>query len=359
MSAFTEFVCVAIALYLWESTLWLPLRGIALRRCWFEAKWKVLDPRSLIATRELGLIAMLPFPPDSGLAPCQAPPLLVTPEGSFLMETSDGRITHLNSLTWNDLIYEEPRLKADLEKTRMTSLRSVELLRRAKNRGVTPEVAVRQAWRLALSPARAGREWRRWKLVSGPLRCYGPTLALGVFVGLPLVYLKVGTFQALLFGAWLWCLMVLTAVHLWWLGKRVYPDAKSALRMDALLALLIPFHAMRATEIAAVHAMGTTHPVGLILSSQDLNNPWLGRFVRRILHPMPGLTEEVGFSSALKAPLSQALSRYGKTPEDFNVAPDPQNDSQAARYCPRCHGLFLADVATCQDCRGLKLLDLA
>ena len=355
MSAFTEFVWVAIALFLWESTLWLPLRGVALRRRWLDHKWRILSPGSLIATRELGMVAMLPLPPDAGLAPCQAPPLLVTDEGMFLMESGAGELHHIQQLTWNDLKDQEHHLVVGELKTRISSPRCIEVLRRAKQRGAPPEEAVRLAWRLALSPTRAGREWRRWKLVSGPLRWYGPVLTLGGFIGLPLAYLYLGTLPTMILALWLWFIMGWTAAHLWWLGKRVYPGARSVLRMDAVLSLLIPFHAMRALEIASAHAMGSTHPVGLILSSGDLENPWLGRFVRRILHPLPGVAEDVAFSAALHLPLTRALLGCGRSMSDFDVMPDHSNDPAAACYCPRCHGLYLGHVTTCPDCIGVKL----
>lgn len=355
MPVFTEFVLVAIALFLWESTLWLPLRGVALRRRWLDPKWRILRPGNLVATRELGMIPMLPLPPDAGLAPCQAPPLVVADDGTFLMETSAGELQRVQLLIWDDLKNQEHHLVVDGLKTRISSPRCIDMLRRAKLRGATPEAAVRQAWRLALSPARAGREWRRWKLVSRPLRWYGPILTLGGFVGLPLAYLKLGTLPTLMLALWLWFTMGWTAAHLWWLGKRVYPGARSALRMDAVLSLLVPFHAMRAMEIASVHAMGTTHPVGLILSSGDLENPWLGRFVRRILYPLPGAEEDIAFSTALHMPLTRALLGCGRNLSDFDVSPDHSNDPAAACYCPRCHGRYLARVTTCPDCDGVVL----
>jgi len=87
---------------------------------------------------------------------------------------------------------------------------------------------------------------------------------LGFFAGLPLVYIYKGGVPTLIFRLWLWSLMAWTAGHLWWLGGKVYPGARSDLRMDALLAMLVPFHAIRATEIAAGHAMGTTHPARVL-----------------------------------------------------------------------------------------------
>ena len=348
MPAFAEFLLVAAALYLLESTLWLPLRGVVLRRRWSGGKWKILDPTAFFATRELGLIPMLPLPPDAGLAPCQAPPLLVNGDGEYVWPS--GKPFKL--LMWNDLREDTHHLIVAGRKIRISTSRCVGALRREKNRGATLEDAVRKVWCLAMSPRRAGREWARWKFVSSPLRWSGALLMLGFFVGLPLAYVYGGGLPTVLFAVLLWCLMAWAAAHLWWLGKRVYPDAQAALRMDALLALLVPFHAMRALEIAAVHAMGTTHPVGLLLSSGDLENPWLGQFVRGVLHPREG---ERGVSSALRPFLVRALSGSGKKLEDFDFEPDHSDDAQAASYCPRCHGLYLAQVATCPDCKGLGL----
>lgn len=359
MSAFTEFVLIAIALYLWESTLWLPLRGIVLRRKWAGKGWKVLDPRGLMAGKELGLIPLLPFPTDGGIAPCQGPPLLATREGSFLLESATGNLVSLNSLEWNELAEKDHYLIANGTRTRITSPRCIGLLRRAKNRGADVETAVRQAWRLALSPVRAEREWRRWRKVSSSLRVYGPVLALGVFGGLPLTYIYFGILPLVMLVAWLWLLMVCISAHLWWLGKRAYPEARSALRMDALLSLLVPFHAMRAHEIASVHAMATTHPVGLMLATGDLENPWLSGFVRRILHPLPGSSEECRFSAALKPLLSDALSGKGKRLEDYDIEPDRSEDPETTRYCPRCHERYLAHVEVCPDCSGIKLVSFA
>jgi hypothetical protein len=354
MPVFVEFALVAIALYLWESTLWLPRRRVALRKRWLGNRWKALDPMDLIATREIGLVPMLPFPPDFGLAPCQSPPLFAD-ENGLCLETADGRIEGLDGIDWEHLKEESHHLVIGNRQVRITSKRCVEVLRRAKKRGATPEAAVRQAMRLAMSPARAGREWNRWRLVSNPLRVFGPILAMGFFVGLPISYVRFGTLPTLALALWLWCVMAWIGCYLWWLGKRVYPEAKSAFRADALLALVVPFHAMRALEIASVHALATTHPVGLILSSGDFENPWLARFIRRVLFPIPGTSGDTMLAAALRPPLVRALARCGKKISDFDTVPDHSSDPEAANYCPRCHGMFLAKVDSCADCQGMKL----
>lgn len=355
MSAFAEFCLIAVAVYLWESTLWLPLRSVTLRRRWFSKRWQAVLPDQWLALKETGLVPLLPLLPDGGLAPCQAPPLLADETGALLLATSTGRFVALPGVGWAEVREHHRHLIVGGVSTRLSSGRCVAGLRRAKQRGATPAAAVRQAWRLALSPARAGREWRRWRLVSGSLGWLPLLLTYGFFLGLPAVYLLRGSLQTVLFALWLWCLMAMIAGQLWWLGRRVYPDVRGALRMDALLALLVPFHAMRAREIAAVHALGTTHPAALLLATGDLENPWLAGFIRGLCHPRPGVTGDATVAAALLPPITRALTRCDRTVADFDLPPDHSRDPAAVSYCPRCHGMFLAQVTACPDCRGLTL----
>lgn len=359
MPVFVEFLIVAFVIYLWESALWLPLRCVALRKRRFSKKWRTLDPQAIFSTRELGLVPSLPLPPDVGLAPCQSPPLMAAGVNEWVIERADGSHLFQRNLDWPDIKEDSHHLLISEMRVRISTHRCIGVLRRSKKRGSSLADAVRDSWRLALSPSRAGREWRRWKRVAGPLRRYGILLTLGFFVGLPAIYAFKGGFAVLLFGLWLWCLMIGTAAHLWWLGKRVYPEAKSALRMDALLALLVPFHAMRAYENAAVHAMGTTHPAALLIWAGDLENPWLAGFIRRVLHPAPESSGEASYSQTLRPLLEKALIQKGKRIEDFDGEPDRSGDDQAERYCPRCHGLYLKRMSHCADCRGLALRQFA
>ena len=355
MSSFTEFILIAVVLFLWESALWLPLRSVALRRRMYGKSWKVLHPGGLFATRFAGVIPMLPLPPDAGLAPCQGPPLLADEHGGILMESDNGLIYQLGDVPWTGFVDDTSHLVVAGTKIRISSPRCIDVLRRARHQGLTPQAATTRAWRMALSPGNAGREWRRWKLVSAPVKWQGLILALGFFIWLPAAYLFWGGPSAACVAVGLWLIMGLTSAHLWWLGRRVYPGARGALRMDALLALLVPFHAMRALEIASVHAMGATHPVGLILSSGDTGNPWLGTFVRKILHPLPDSPENAAFSTALLPLVSRALASHGKNPQDYDVPPDRSRETAAAAYCPRCHALYQEGSDTCPDCRGMEL----
>jgi hypothetical protein len=183
-----------------------------------------------------------------------------------------------------------------------------------------------------------------------------PTLTCGFFVGLPALYLNTGSFRTLCFAGWLWTVMLLIAAQLWWLGRRVYPGARAALQMDALLAAIVPFHAMRARELAAVHAMGSTHPAALILADSDIRNPWLATWIRSLAFPRPGQAADVLASKAITAPLDRALARDFLAIADFSYPPEIGDDPSAAAYCPRCHSRYLPGVVTCADCGGLSVL---
>lgn len=358
MSAFQEFVWVAIALFLWESILWVPLRGVVLRKRWSGRSWRVLDPRAVFATRELGL-APMSVPPDANLAPCQAPPLIALPDGQgFLIETSDGRLLPLKDLNWDDLKEDQHHFIAGPIKTRITSHRWIAMLRRARKRGMDLDRAVISAWKHALSPVRSEREWRRWKMVSRPLALYGSLLAVGFLAGLPTIYSYRGGMAAIQFALGLWILMFAISAQLWWLSKRVYPEVAAALRMDALLSLLVPFHAMRAMEIASVHAMGCTHPAAMLIAAGDLKNPWLASFVRRLLHPLTGNEPEFEFARTLLPLIGNSLRVAGISISSYDIPPETGDDPSCKRYCPRCHGRFLAEVSTCSDCGGMRLCDL-
>lgn len=358
MSTFAEFCLIALALYLWESTLWLPLRGVALRRCLRGCGWRVLEPDRWLALRETG---MVPLPPVAGagrIAPCQAPPLIVDDEENWLIETGDGRIIRIDAPAWDDLTPRSHHLAVGKYETRLSSPRVLDSLKRARQRGLSPAGAVRLAWRLALSPPRAAREWRRWRMVSGPLGWMCPVLTFGFFAGLPVFYLYTDPFRTLCFAGWLWTVMLFIAAQLWWLGRRVYPGARPALRMDALLAAIVPFHAMRARELAAVHAMGATHPAALILATGDTRNPWLAAWIRNLAFPRPGQAADAIASAALTAPVNRALARRSLTVAAFSTPPEAGDDPNAVSYCPRCHSRYLPGVETCPDCRGLPVRPL-
>lgn len=355
MSAFAEFFLVAAVIYLWESFLWLPLRSVVLRRKWFSRNWQAVRPGHWFATRKAGLVAMIPILPDGGLALCQAPPLHAADADHVAIEIPGSEPVIHRLTDWTDLRVEHHSLIIGRNKIRISSPRALENLWRAKHRGSTPADAIQHLWQTSLCPSRAAHEWRRWKLVSAPIFPASLLLTTGFFVILPWVYLRAGIIPALAVLVGLWLLMILTACRLWWIGGRVYPEIKSTFRTDALLSLLVPFHAMRAMEIASVHAMATSHPSALVIGTGDLDNPWLGGFIREILHPRPDVSADIQQSAILRPLLTKALTRSGKSLEAYETVPLREDDPEAVSYCPRCHSIFGKNATACSDCQELPL----
>ncbi|MEP2775256.1 MAG: hypothetical protein ABJQ29_01840 [Luteolibacter sp.] len=351
MPVFFEFLLVAFLIYLWESGLWLPKQAVALRRSWFGQRWKAIPATRFLATRELGVVPMFPFPPDAGLTPCATFPLVVDASGKIFMETSDGDFHETHASTWDDISYSVPRLTAGDRSIRCQSPVVAGLLREGKQASLDPQETIRRAWSSSLSPSRAKREMKRWRILSSPFRFYCPLLTLGFFAGIPAAYFFFGSLSALMLGAWLWCLMLAISLNLFFLAKRGYPAARSEIRQDALLSLLIPFHAMRAFELTSVHAFARTHPVAVILSSGNPKHPWLAKYLRSLLFPRPGHAGDLAHSSTV-LPI---MEKRGLTLDHFKEAPDRSQDPEATSYCPRCHGMFLPGTKKCSDCGGMEL----
>ncbi len=355
MPVIFEFLLVAGLIYLWESALWLPKQGVALRRKFFSGKWSAISATRLLATRDLGVVPMLPFPPDVGLAPAAWLPLIADPQGKIFMATPEGTFRETTFVSWDDIRYSEHHLRIGSSSIRCQSPRAIELLQNQKKRGFSPEIAIQRSWILSLSPSRAKLEMKRWKISSFPLRFYCPALTVGFFIGLPVAYLYLGPMAALWIGAWLWILMFSISRNLFRLAKHLYPSARAELRMDALLSLLIPFHAMRAMELASVHAYACTHPAAILLASGQISHPWLHKFIRETVTPRPSHLGDATFRDFATPLLEEILGKRNLSICRFLEAPVKSGDPEASSWCPRCHGLFLPGVSICYDCGGLPL----
>lgn len=355
MPVFLEFLSIAALIYLWESTLWLPKRGHALRRSWFGKLWRVIPATRLLVTRELGVIPMLPVPPDFSLVPCPGFPISTNEAGDVFIETADGDLQKTDARTWEQIRYTAPHLHVGSFSIRCQSHAVMDSLREGKSLGLDLQSAIRKSAAQSLSPARAKRDLKRWKIVSMPLRLYAPILTLGFFGGLPTVYLYDGPESALRLAVLLWILMLAIGFQLLWMGKYIYPSCRSEIRQDALLSMFVPFHAMRALEINSVHAFAITHPAAILLASGATEHPWLRTFIRSLIFPRHSHVGDSARTTALLPIIAKILHTKNLTPVDFDAAPNQADDPDASAYCPRCHGMFLKNIKTCSDCGGLKL----
>ena len=355
MPVFLEFLLIAALIYLWESALWLPKRGHALRRRWFGKKWRVIPATRLLSTRELGVVPMLPVPPDSSLAPCPGFPLATDDTGAIFIETADGDFCKTDAGTWDQIRYAAPHLIAGNLRIRCQSPAAMEPLREGKSLGLDYQSAIRRCAALALSPARAKRDLKRWRIVSTPLRLYCPALTLGFFGGIPAAYIFIGSASALYLVAWLWCVMLAISLHLFWIAKHAYPSCRSEIRQNAFLSLIVPFHAMRALEITSVHVFARTHPAAILFASNSTDHPWLHSFIRSLLYPRPIQPGDAARATTFLPEVEKILQIKNMKAVDFDVAPKQEDDPDASLYCPRCHGMFLRGKGTCGDCGDMPL----
>lgn len=355
MSVFLEFLLIAALIYLWESTLWLPKQGHALRRGWLGKTWRVIPATRLLSTRELGVVPMLPLPPDSGLTPCPGFPLAVDETGAIFIETADGNFRKTDTRSWEQIRYAAPHLIAGNLSVRCQSPAVMDSLRIAKSLGLDPQSAIRRCAALSLSPARAKRDMKRWRIVSAPLRFYGAALTLGFFGGIPAAYVFLGPASAMWLAAWLWCLMLTISLHLFWIAKHAYPTCRSEIRQDAVLSLIVPFHAMRALEIISVHVFARTHPAAILLACGAITHPWLQSFIRSLLFPRSNNPGDAAHSSTYLPEIEKILAGKNMKAGDFDAVPNHSDDPDASAYCPRCHGMFLKGRETCGDCGDMPL----
>jgi hypothetical protein len=291
--------------------------------------------------------------PETRLAPCQVLPLIVHPDGRLFIH--DGTGGWMPCQADGKIKLDEKSLRIGKDKARVTSPRAVAGLLGDIARGTPVAEAVREQWRRSLSAGRAAGEWKKWRVASGGLRWCVPLLAPGFFGVLPLYYLYLGTRPVMALAGILWLCMAAAAANLWWLGSRPYREARPALRMDSLLCLLVPFHAMRALEEAANHAMAGTHPAALLVGTGDLDNPWLKRHMRNLLYPRPGVDGDIALAEMALAPLEEELIKRGRTRADYDQPPARGRGEDGAKYCPRCHSFYSAETMICADCRGIGL----
>lgn len=355
MPILLEFLLIALLIYLWESVLWLPRQGLAVRRPLFGKIWRVVPATRFIATRWLGAMPMMPLPADSRLHPCTGFPLAAGGDGEIFISSPEGNYLRTGAASWDAIRFSAPMLSAGGHSVRCQSPRTLDALRLSREQGLSPAEGIRKSWEIMLSPPRAKREMKRWRIAVGPLAVHCPVLCIGFFAGLPAAYIILGPIAALWLGAWLWILMLAISMRLFWISKNILPSARGELRQEAFLSLVIPFHAMRAAELACAHAFATTHPAAMLLASGQVDHPWLGEFTRSLLIPRPSNPGDAALSAVVLPPLEKALRRSGLSATHFIGSPDRSDDPEATAWCPRCHGLFLGGVPSCNDCRGIAL----
>lgn len=349
MSSFAEFCLIAAVLFVAESILWTPLRHVTLLVSLKRKQCRILDPRRWFTTNRTGVVFASLLPGSGAHMPCYAFPLVVDDDGQWLMQQDDGRFIWIETPEWADIFYADQQLKVGKRTVKMASVRAIEMLRKAKNRGLSPEQAVRASWRKSLSTTHAQREWRKWRLLVEPLLWAQPFLLGWFCFGLFLYVLQGEAFRYWYFLICLFAIMSGIGLRVLWMITRAYPSCRRELILDALLCFVVPFHAMRIAEFCAAKVFGAVHPFAMLLHLEP-TNPWLIKQLRMIAHPRPHHSEDHVLFTAMRSQLSVAMSKAGVAWNDFTSAPTQEREQDEAKYCPRCHARFMEHVKTCRDC---------
>ena len=146
MSAFAEFCLVALALFAWESLLWIPLRRVVLRVSGRGKTLRVKCPDQWFATKNSGCVFLHWWPGSGAVLPTQALPLLVDSQGRWLLQQNDGRYVRIAAPTWDEIRWQSPTLQVGKARVRLTSSRCLQALWQGKKAGLSPAEALRKAW---------------------------------------------------------------------------------------------------------------------------------------------------------------------------------------------------------------------
>jgi hypothetical protein len=355
MSVFAEFCCVALALFLWESLLWLPLRSAPLH---FSRKnntvgIKVRRTDRWFATKKRGCVFLSWLPGSCSVLPCQAIPFMVDSQDRWLLHHDDGHYASIPAPTWEQIRWQHPTFHIGNARVTLTSGLCLVALWRGKNAGLSPAEATRMAWRESLSLPRAAADEKKWRLLAAPFSWMQSILLLIFVSGIFGYWEQREQFPVLIFLASVVLLMLIIAIRVAWMAKKIDPSCRSALIQDAFLCCIVPFHAMRASEAIALQFMGRVNSLALLLRYEP-QHPWLAQYLRKISHPRPGKVEDEMLFDAMSLLLQPAMQKRGMQWSDYDQAPISHQPDEV-RYCPRCHTLYLAGQTTCHECNGYPL----
>ena len=145
-------------------------------------------------------------------------------------------------------------------------------------------------------------------------------------------------------------LTVIIGLRFFFIHRRFEPLCKAERYKHFLLALLMPWHAMRLSdELFNSQRLRHIHPIALAsMSKNPKGRAWIGKKVR-----------EARFLKNPQYPESEVLCvchGVGINPERYFDLPT-KNDDDASLFCPCCHATYASsvDIRECVDCDGVLL----
>ena len=158
---------------------------------------------------------------------------------------------------------------------------------------------------------------------------------------------SVRTLTAILFC---FVLTVIIGLRFFFIHRRFEPLCKAERYKHFLLALLMPWHAMRLSdELFNRQRLRQIHPLALVSMTKNPQKwAWIGRVVREARYlKNPQYPESEVF---------RVCRGVGINPELF-FEPPQKNDDEASLFCPCCHATYASSSAReCVDCDGVLLL---
>ncbi|MFM7180593.1 MAG: hypothetical protein ACKO2G_03895, partial [Verrucomicrobiales bacterium] len=323
MPAEYQFLVVAVLLYAWELILWIPVRGRGFRAR--RKGWRSLDPRSVLVLRDRGAVFSWPLLADSGFHVATPFPLILRADGRVWLDLGNDQWKTLGKFDRAKCHRDHLDLVMSGQKVPLLSAAEsdpflADLKADAANDGTA---AIQRAWERSFSLPRARAALKKWRLFCGPFLWLCPLLTIAFFGVLPFLFFKVGGKETALFGLWTLTVLLTIQVLMVVVGGRIFPKAKGAFWGEAIISLLLPFHAMRATRHGLPHAFAGVHPVALLLAAGQTKHPYLNDFARRLRNPRPGNEGDAAWV-ALVQPLFQAACARAGAPLPAEIAPAPE-----------------------------------
>jgi hypothetical protein len=185
------------------------------------------------------------------------------------------------------------------------------------------------------------------------------------FILMPVVYWRAGTGWAfLILLAAGWVVLIATSWSFFREHRRAFPERIEERWQNAILAAILPQHAVRVPQVLAKEWLIKFHPLAIAAATESAEplREFAGRVWRDVVFPLPAESMDPQALDAarefherfLRPALEALLEREGLDVASL-LAP-PASDLPSPAYCPRCHATFAVVDSCCADCGGLAVM---
>ncbi len=374
---------VFVALYLWESLVWLPKDSLAFLAPW-EGAFRVIHPWPVLGRHRTGALVGNLLPPLAAPLLAHPWPVSVTPNALYAYVSQalhpDGRAEQPGTFArWSEvtslevegrkvLVNGAPFLTAPSDRVaRALGARLHRIWKEApEHRSAAIDALLDES--LDVDQVRARVDTYRKRIAATNFFC---TFLWGLlFVIGPILVIRFTLALAILFIVPLLCaLLVAVGICYWRAHRTLFPRDRGERLRHLPLLLLYPPLAIRAVDRLGAIVVDAFDPlaVGVALLEPEALRKFARTVVLDLRHPLepacpaeePDRREaEGGFRSALRSAVERVLRSRNLDPDELTRPPAPI-DAQSRSYCPRCLDQYVLTEGRCSDCGGLTLKPLA